>query len=235
MEWWNELTGLQQFFGSLAIPATLIMVIQFVLLLFGFSHGDGADGVDVHVETDLHDSDVNSIFDHSNDGFEGDSHDTIDHDNGEVHDNVDALRLFTLRSIIAFFSIGGWMGVAAISWNASTIMAFILSFCAGWLALVFVAWSIRAALRMQQSGNIVLENAVGKIGEVYIPIPASNSGFGKVNVIVQDRLSEFDAVTQADRELKTGEDVTVIGVASEGVLIVVPKNSPLEGVIEKEF
>lgn len=245
MDWWNELTELQQFFASVAIPATLVMIFQFILLLFGFSQGDGADGANADVDINLHEGDTNSIFDGNthdgfeenfHDSFEVNSHDEADHHMSEGQDTVDALRLFTLRSIIAFFSIGGWMGVAAVSWNVPTIMVFLLAFFAGWVALYFVACSIRAALRMQQSGNIILENAVGKIGEVYIPIPPSKSGFGKVNVIVQDRLSEFDAITHSDRELKTGENITVIGIASEGVLLVVPKSKPPEGImIEKEF
>ncbi len=228
MDWWNELTGIQQFFASVAIPATLVMIIQFILFLFGFSHGDGADGADAHADLHLHEGCSHGIF-------EGHAHDGMDHTTGDGHDTVDAMRLFTLRSIIAFFSIGGWMGVAAVSWKIPTPMVFVLALGAGWLALYFVAWSIRAALRMQQSGNVILENAVGKAGEVYIPIPASNSGSGKVNVIVQDRLCEFDAVTDAERELKTGENITVTGVAAEGVLLVVPKDPPQGVIIEKEF
>ena len=46
MNWWNELTGLQQILASVAIPATLVMMIQFILLLFGFT-GDSGDSADV--------------------------------------------------------------------------------------------------------------------------------------------------------------------------------------------
>ncbi len=245
MNWWNELSGLQQLFASFAIPATLVMIIQLILLLFGIGHGDGADGTEGHADLHLHDDGANGIFEghshdgfegHSHDGFDGHSHDGADHHTGEAHDSVDAIRLFTLRSIIAFFAVGGWMGVAAIGWKLPTVLVFILALLAGWIALYFVAWSIRAALRMQQNGNVVLDNAVGKTGEVYIPIPTSKRGFGKVNVIVQDRLCEFDAVTEAQRELKTGESITVTGVISENVLLVVPQKNPPDGVIiEQEF
>jgi membrane protein implicated in regulation of membrane protease activity len=226
MNWWNELTGLQQFFASVAIPASAVMIIQFILLLFGFSHSEGTDAdIQADMEAD------NSLDIDSDDLSDG-----TEHSDGEAHEKADALRLFTLRSIIAFLSVGGWMGVVATGWRIPIPLVFILSLLAGWLALYFVAWSIRLALSLQQNGNIFIENAVGNTGEVYIPIPASKKGTGKISVLVQDRLSEFDAVTEEDRELKTGEEITVMGVSPQGVLVVAPKISPPDGVIiEKEL
>lgn len=224
MGWWNSLTGLQQIFAYIAIPASIVMVIQFILLLFGLFDGDGADA---HIETDIHEGVSHDLFDgHSSGDFEADMDDVSEGHEAQINESVDALRLFTLRGIIAFLSIGGWMGVAAISWDVPLPLVFVLSLTAGFLALYFVAWSLRWALRMQQSGNIIIDNAVGNTGEVYIPIPPLKSGLGKVNVLVQDRLCELSAVTSSERQLKTGEKITVMGVESEGVLLVVPNDNP---------
>lgn len=264
MNWWNSLTDLQRLLASIAMPATLFMVLQLILMLFGLAHEhdvdsadgadhdlnlhdashegldsdhsffsghDAADGHDVfsdHEVADGHDiiGDHGGLEAHMPDGPDGSdsigghSHD-INH-NDCIHDKTDALRLFTLRGIVAFLSIGGWMGVAAIDWKLPDIVAIILALAAGWLALWFVAWIIRAFVRMQQSGNIKIENAVGCDGEVYLTIPVN--GRGKVNVIVQDRLCEMDAVSQADRPIKTGEKIRVLGVAQEGTLLVAPKS-----------
>lgn len=277
MDWWNSLTDLQRLFASIAAPATLFMILQFIMLLFGFAHGSDTDSADHGDNLDSHAHDIFSGNDHdaadghahdifsghghdvadghAHDIFSGHGHDVTDghvhdinsghdhdgldshtahdgvhashgedsHHTAEGHDKTDALRLFTLRGIIAFLSIGGWMGVAAIDWNISNILAVVLALAAGWLALWFVAWTIRAFVRMQQSGNVNMENAVGRDGEVYLTIP--ENGHGKVNVIVQDRLCEMDAVTKAGRSIKTGEKITVLGIASEGVLLVAPKAS----------
>ncbi|NLO38035.1 MAG: FxsA family protein [Ruminiclostridium sp.] len=300
MEWWNSLTDLQRVLASIAAPATLFMVLQFILMLFGFIHvgdadtADGADhgdlnvhdGMDAHDIADGHahdifsggghdiadghvheifsgdghdiaDGHVHEIFSgdghdiadgHVHDIFSGDGHDMADghpesfdqdtahgiehdhahshaqgHHDDHSHDKGDALRLFTVRGIVAFLSVGGWMGVVAVDWNLPGILAVILAFAVGWLALWFVAWIIRAFVRMQQSGNVKMENAVGKDGDVYLTIPVN--GRGKVNVIVQDRLCEMDAVSKADRAIKTGEKITVLAVASEGVLLVIPRES----------
>ncbi len=274
MNWWNSLTDLQRLLASIAAPATLFMVLQFILMLFGLAHEhdvDSADGADHdlnlhdasdggsdhsffsgHDATDGHEifgghdaADGHEIFgghdvadghdvigDHGgleahdspdgHDSIAGHEHDGTDH-NDCIHDKTDALRLFTLRGIVAFFSIGGWMGVVAIDWKLPDILAIILALAAGWLALWFVAWIIRAFVRMQQSGNIKIENAVGCEGEVYLTIPVN--GRGKVNVLVQDRLCEMEAVSQADRPIKTGEKIRVLGVAQEGTLLVAPKSN----------
>lgn len=241
MNWWNEFTQLQRIFATVAIPATIIMLIQFILQLLGIANEqdgtdiDGVDGTDVDsvdgadvdsvdgadmdtsidlpddYETDV--SDLDSTFD---DG-------SFDDDGTDVDDAHDGLRLFTLRSIIAFFAVGGWVGVAAIEWNLSSILAVILAVAAGTLAMYFVAWTIYTFLKMQQSGSMKYEYAVGKEGVVYLTIPAG--GLGKVNVIVQDRLCELSAQTNSDRDIKTGEKVIVVDFTPDGVLIVEPKNS----------
>ncbi|MBR7185199.1 MAG: hypothetical protein IKD37_06295 [Clostridia bacterium] len=53
LNWWNELLLAQQIFALIAIPSTLILIVQTLLLLFGIGDGeadgdlDAADSVDV--------------------------------------------------------------------------------------------------------------------------------------------------------------------------------------------
>ena len=49
IDWWNSLSTASQLFACVAIPASLLLLIQTVMLFFGF----GADGVD-----DVPDSDI---------------------------------------------------------------------------------------------------------------------------------------------------------------------------------
>lgn len=224
MTWWNELTQLQKIFASIAIPTTVIMVIQFVLQLFGFASEDGSDGIDttdVDTVSDFQEASSEGILEGQPDGIFDES--TFDEESINAEEGHSGMRLFTLRGIIAFFAVGGWMGVAAIDWNLSALLAIVLAIVAGSLAMYFVAWTIFTFLRMQQSGNIKYENAVGKEGEVYLSIPPN--GRGKVNVIVQDRLCEIDAVTKSDRTIKTGEKIIVVDITEDGILLVEPKNS----------
>ncbi|MDD4297211.1 MAG: hypothetical protein PHC69_09665 [Ruminiclostridium sp.] len=260
MDWWNKLTGLQQIFLTVASPATIILIIQFILLFLGLSNESGADDAfetdDLDLDFDADDLDIGA------DGLDLDVDDvdlgntnldfsragtgtTIDTDTGAVADTAidtdsdsedgnvtGTLRLFTLRGLIAFFSVGGWTGIFAIDQGAPPPLSIFLAFAAGFAAMYFVAWSVRLILRMQHSGNIRHENAVGKDGEVYLTIP--DNGIGKVNVIVQDRLCEMNATARAGRDIKTGEKIVVIGVVSGGLLLVTPYTSP-DGVDIKKF
>ena len=49
-DWWNSLTDLQRIFACVGIPATLVLVVQTVLLLLGIGDGESdvdPDGIDI--------------------------------------------------------------------------------------------------------------------------------------------------------------------------------------------
>jgi len=201
LAWWNELSNLQQIFGVVAIPATLILIIQVILLLIGLAD-DGGD-MDA-TDNDFHVHDLDSA-DHDDQGCH------VEH--GDSH----AMKLFTLRSIVAFFAIGGWTGLVLDGLKLPAPATIAIALLAGGCALYAIAWLVNLAFRMQASGNVNYENAVGLIGEVYMRIPASGKGIGKVNVILQERLCEIEASTPCDRDIMTGESVVVISASRDGV------------------
>ena len=82
-EWWNGLSILSQIFAAIAIPATLIMIIQSLMMFLGL-------GFESDVEADISEN--------------------IDYN---VHDSSDGLSLITVRGMVAFFAIGGWAGLVA--------------------------------------------------------------------------------------------------------------------------
>ncbi len=225
MNWWNTLTELQQIFASVAIPSTVIMVIQLVLLLAGLGDNGVGDGADMPDDMDFHGELSDSIPDAVHADFDTGAHESME-DTGDSHDHAKTICLFSLRGIVAFFTIGGWMGIVAVDWGFPVHWAIILALGAGWLALFFVAWSISAILRLQQNGNVQLTNAIGKTGRVYIPV--SENGAGKINIVLHERLCEINAMTKVGRVLKTGEKVVVTGISPERALLVVPANSPEE-------
>lgn len=186
-----------------AVPSTLIMILQTMLIFIGMAGGDG----DIDVPDD------NGI-----DGVFGEN-------SPDVHDiNVgdSGLRVFTVRGMIAFFAVGGWAGLSAYSLTESGVAAIIAALICGSLALLLVAWFFKWAASLHYDGTLNMDSAVGKMGEVYITIPANMSGTGKINVIIQQRLTEADAVTKANRPLKYGEMVNVIGISVGSTLIVEP-------------
>lgn len=207
--WWEGLTLLQQCFAVVAIPATVILLLQTVLLLFGLGGHDADHG---EVDTD-HD------FDH---GFDHDADHDFDHDAHDGAHHAAGIRLFTLRGIVALFAVGGWLGVAMCDLGLSPVLAGLIAAAGGFAALVIAALVIKYALRLQENGNIAAKNAVAHTATVYIPIPAARSGCGKVTMNLQERFVEMEALTDCDRTLKTGETVQVVGVTDEDKLVVRP-------------
>lgn len=186
-----------------AVPSTLIMLVQTILVFICMAGGD-AD-VDLHADNGI-------------DGVFG-------HDSPDVHDmdiSDTGLRLFTVRGIVSFFAVGGWAGLSAYSLTDNAIAAIITALIFGALALLVVAWFFKWAASLNANGVMNVDSAVGKVGEVYITVPAKMSGTGKVNVIIQQRLTEMDAVTNCDRPLKFGERVKVTGISMGNTLIVEP-------------
>ncbi len=200
--WWESLSALQRVFAYIALPATVVLILQTILVLLGFgdSDADTGDGIDGHGGFDLHD------------GF----------DDYDGHDGHDGLALFSIRGIFAFFSVGGWAGVVTAGMVASPFISVTIAFLCGAAALYGIAVLFRMTARLQSAGNISLANAVGKPAKVYITIPAGRKGFGKVMLTLQERFTECDAVTDSTHSIKTGAIVAVTGLADENTLIVTP-------------
>ena len=202
MDWWNALSGVQQGFMFAAIPATLVLVIQTVLIFVG----QGSGGADL-----------------DGDGIP----DGIDLDGDGVPDgpaDLDGdLRVFTVRGIVAFFAVFGWTGAAILGGKLPLWFAAVGAFAAGAAAMVLIALLMKAMLKLQQSGNINPKNAVGKSGVVYITIPAAREGSGKVNLVLQERYCELDAITDSPTPIPTGREITVVNVTTLGTLVVKEK------------
>ncbi len=205
LDWWNSLPLLQQLLYVVAIPATLILLIQTILTLIGIGHDGGAE-VD-------HDGSI----DH--DGSLDHGH-CIDHDAGQHETSHDSgLQLLTLRGIVAFFTMFGWVGIALLDMGVPALIAIPLAVVCGAIALFLVAILLHLLMGMQQSGNLDMRNAIGLEGEVYVPISPQMKG--KVNVILQERLTELDAIC-LDHSLKTGQRVRITGMTGDDVAVVVP-------------
>ena len=186
--WWNGLDLAQQIFALVGIGASVILVIQTLMLIFGFGDDSDAD---------------------------------IDDLDGDIGDG-DGLALFSIRGIVAMLCVTGWTGVVFLGTDMPRALSFILAFLCGFATLVLMAYLMKLLAGLQSSGNIDIGNAVGKVGQVYIPIKPSGSSAGKVNLTVQGRYAEFSAITTADHTLTTGSYVRVVAVDEAGTLVVEP-------------
>ncbi|MEG0229407.1 MAG: hypothetical protein RR549_04725 [Oscillospiraceae bacterium] len=189
VEFWNSLNLPQQIYACIAVPASLIMIIQTILLFFGFGDHD----MDVDTSSDMHEISAG-------DGF----------------------TLFTIRGIIAFFTVSGWVGFCLSSTQLNLFLIIIISLIAGFIALVIIGLMFKYAMKLQEDGTVSFSNAIGKTATVYITIPKNRENCGKVNVIIQERLIEAEAVTDFSKKIPTGSGVKVVDVTDDNTLVVSP-------------
>ena len=133
-----------------------------------------------------------------------------------------AFAILSLRSLMAFGMFLGYTGVVCTRLGAGWLITTVIGILAGIFA-AWLAWRLlRLILRLQSSGTLDLQNAVGKTGTVHLVIPAQSGGNGKVSVEVQGALRELDAVSEEPQEIPTGRTVLVMAVTDDGLLIVKP-------------
>lgn len=145
------------------------------------------------------------------------------HGHGGLMEDVDGLNLISIRGILIGLMIFGWTGVAAIAGGQSLMIAAAWALAGGILALVGVAYFMRFFLKMQDAGqNFDLHNALNEIGEVYLRIPPSQSGTGKVHITFSNMYQEIDAVTSNGSEIPTGAKVKVVEITDDKLLRVEP-------------
>ena len=131
--------------------------------------------------------------------FGGGDFDVDDVFDGDV-DTDGGLSIFTVKSMTAFFALGGWCGFVSQTFMPENLWAPILiAFATGAAALFGVAFAMRSIAKMQCSGNLVKSNLVGTTATVYVSIPEGRTGRGKITLTAQGKYMEIDAVTDGER------------------------------------
>lgn len=219
LTWWEGLSALGRVFACAAVPATVLLLIQLALMLFGAGDADDGDGLDAA------DLDGDGIPDWLEaDGFPdldgGSVPDYLETDGGAAEPaHGGGLHLFTLRGVTAFFAVGGWSGLAALAGGLSPAASAAIAYIAGVAAMLLLALLLRAVMGLQESGTLDLRGAVGLRGTAYIPVPPAGEGVGKITLLLQGRLTECEAVSDGER-IPSGAGVTVTGMYSPDTLTV---------------
>jgi hypothetical protein len=143
----------------------------------------------------------------------------------EMHmDGGAGFQFFTLKNLVAFFTIFSWTGIACIrNGLGQTATVIIAAFC-GLLMMTIMTALFYFMSKLVQSGTLEFKNAINNIGEVYLTIPKNKEGLGKVQIKIQGALRELEAMTADDYALNRGTLIKVIEVTSNNILIVTKHN-----------
>ncbi len=220
LAWWDSLSLISQIFACIAIPTTVVLAIQTVLMLIGLDTDgvDGADAADISLDHDIGDLDAGTDIDMA-DGIFGEDVPLSDPDPS----GLDGLRIFSVRGIIAFLVVFGWVGFVMDGAGAQLWLSLPVSAVCGIATMLLMALLLRAVMGLRNNGNINNRNAIGTAGRVYLTIPPARSGEGKINVLLQGSYVERDAVTDEETPLPTGSEVVVVGLSGQTTLVVKKK------------
>ena len=187
----NEMTGLEKFFLVCAILGGICLVIRLILqFVGGDSDIDGDADIDIDTDADAGGGDSDVSF-----------------------------KLLSFQGLTAFFMMFGLVGLALLrqsGWDPTR--AIIVAFAAGVATMWVIKQLFVYAAKMQSSGTMHIEKAIGREGTVYLTIPTT--GTGKARITLQNHLKVFDAISEGEQEIKTGERVRVVRVVSRNILVV---------------
>ena len=216
--WWGSLSDVLRVLYCIAIPSTLILVLQLLLTMIG-GHGDagvevsdtfGIDGMDTDFDADL---DGNGIPDyleapHMTDG-------------GNPAD-FGSLRLLTLQTVVTFLAVFGWVSIICITAGMPTLVGGGIGLACGLVMMFVVAKLVQVSRKLAENGVLNLRNAIGETATVYLTVPEKDGGSGKITMRLQGRFGEFDAISDSPTPIENGAQVLVIDV--RGDELVVEKN-----------
>ena len=199
-DWWNTLSLSSQIFYCIALPSTLVLIIQTVLLFLGIEH-----------DTDI---DIDTPDIETGDGLFG-AHGDIDDASG-----VELLHIFSLRGIIAFFVVFGWAGVAMQAADIHLAITLPVAFISGAAMMLLIAYLFKAVMKLKSDGTTDNRNALGSAGRVQLTIPPLRKGEGKVHIMLQGAYVERNAVTDESESIPTGCEIIVVGTSGQTNLVV---------------
>ena len=195
----SELTSLEKVFAVCAVLGGVFLAIRLLFQFIG-GGGDGVDGADVDVDAAV-DVDVD-----------------VDGDMGSGEADI-SFKLLSFQGLTAFFLMFGLVGLAlARQSQVAGHWAILGAVAAGLVSVGIIQYVFNSMTRLQSSGTINMQNAVGQEGDVYLTI--GRAGRGKVRVSIQHHLKVYDAVADGDEEIATGQRVKVVRVVTGNVLVV---------------
>lgn len=180
----DQLDPLLRIFWYVAIPTSIIFIIQTIMTFLG---GDMNDGLEADFDGNLEDH--------------------------------GPFQLFSLRNLINFLLGFSWSGISFYAIIPNKSILIIVSFLIGILFVAIFFFVIQQILKLSEDNTFKLEDTIGKVAEIYLPIPANRSGIGKVLITYNGSTRELDAMTEGKR-IETKALVRIIKTENNQLLIV---------------
>lgn len=180
----QSIDPLLRIFWYVAIPTSIVFLLQTVMTFMG---GDFSDGIDADFDGNLEDS--------------------------------GPFQMFSLRNLINFLLGFSWSGISFFSLIENKSLLIVIAFFIGVAFVGIFFFVMNQILKLSEDNTFKFDHTLGKIAEVYLPIPAQKSGFGKVIITLNGSTRELDAMTAGDK-IETKALVKVTNIENNRILIV---------------
>ncbi len=157
---------------------------------------------------------------------QGDAPDvSMDVDGGGGEGITGGASFLSLQSIAGFFTMFGLVGMGLLQIGSSEIVSLLGALGAGALTAWATGMIFLQMRRLQSEGTMVITNAIGQVGSVYLTIP--EKGTGVVTVTVQGAQRTLDAVSEHGQRIPTGSIVRVVSVTAGTILVVTEQTTDI--------
>ena len=128
-----------------------------------------------------------------------------------------SFKALTFQGIMAFMMFFGLAGLCVLKSDGGASMSVLAGAIAGGLSMYSTGKLFELFVTLQQDGTTDLSEAIGSKGQTYLRI--GNNGVGQVTVDVNGAQRTYNAKSEDDAEIGTGEFIEVVDVIGE-VLVV---------------
>ena len=128
-----------------------------------------------------------------------------------------SFKALTFQGIMAFMMFFGLAGLYVLKSDGGPSMSVLAGAVAGGISMYFTGKLFELFVTLQQDGTTDLSEAIGSKGHTYLRI--SNNGGGQVTVDVNGAQRTYNAKSEDDAEIGTGDFIEVVDVIGE-VLVV---------------
>lgn len=206
--WWESLGILQRILYCIAVPATLVLILQTVLVIMGF--GDGASGADFNPsDTSGLDLDGDVSAGELADGDIGDA----------VAGDFGSLKLFTIQGAVAFLATFSWVSIVCVNTGMNPVAALGIGFVCGAVMMYAVAKLLQMMAKLAENGTFKLKSMIGETAQVYLTVLPSGESGGKVTLSSTSRFAEVDAITENAQPIPSGSRVRIVDVRGDVVVV----------------
>ena len=128
-----------------------------------------------------------------------------------------SFKALTFQGIMAFMMFFGLAGLYVLKSDGGASMSVLAGAIAGGLSMYSTGKLFELFVTLQQDGTTDLSEAIGSKGQTYLRI--GNNGVGQVTVDVNGAQRTYNAKSEDDAEIGTGDFIEVVDVIGE-VLVV---------------